>query len=158
MAAVVLVLTFGSLLVAGLPLLTALLGVGVGALVIRVLAAPLGLGSTTTGLATMIGLAVGIDYALFVPSRYRAELARGRSGDLPTGEAVRVDPRGGDDRDSGHRVDRPVARVGPADQGSGEAQRGDDVGGGREQGHDAHDPSLGRVFSARGPRGALGRG
>ncbi|MEU3948267.1 MMPL family transporter [Streptomyces sp. NPDC029526] len=75
-AAVVLVLTFGSLLAAGLPLLTAVLGVGIGALAIRVLAEPLGLGSTTTSLAVMIGLAVGIDYALFVVSRYRAELAR----------------------------------------------------------------------------------
>ncbi|MYS76888.1 MMPL family transporter, partial [Streptomyces sp. SID5926] len=70
-AAVVLVITFGSLLAAGLPLLTAVLGVGVGALAIRVLAAPLGLGATTTSLAVMIGLAVGIDYALFVVSRHR---------------------------------------------------------------------------------------
>ncbi|MFJ8855760.1 MMPL family transporter [Streptomyces sp. NPDC102437] len=78
-AAVVLVITFGSLLAAGLPLLTAILGVGIGGLAIKVLAEPLGLGSTTSGLATMISLAVGIDYALFVVSRYRAELARGRS-------------------------------------------------------------------------------
>ncbi|SBT90007.1 putative drug exporter of the RND superfamily [Streptomyces sp. DI166] len=77
-AAVVLLLTFGSLLAAGLPLLTAVLGVGIGALTIRVLAEPLGLGATTTSLAVMIGLAVGIDYALFVVSRYRSELARGR--------------------------------------------------------------------------------
>ncbi|WP_181796509.1 MMPL family transporter [Streptomyces sp. WELS2] len=87
-AAVVLVLTFGSLLAAGLPLLTAVLGVGFGALVIRVLAEPLGLGSTTTSLAVMIGLAVGIDYALFVVSRYRAELARGRGREEATGHAV----------------------------------------------------------------------
>ncbi|MFH8473660.1 MMPL family transporter [Streptomyces sp. NPDC018000] len=87
-AAVVLVLTFGSLLAAGLPLLTAILGVGIGGLAIRVLAEPLGLGSTTTGLAVMIGLAVGIDYALFVVSRYRAELARDRSGEEVAGHAV----------------------------------------------------------------------
>ncbi|WP_051754378.1 MMPL family transporter [Streptomyces achromogenes] len=87
-AAVVLVLTFGSLLAAGLPLLTAVLGVGFGALVIRVLAEPLGLGSTTTSLAVMIGLAVGIDYALFVVSRYRAELARGRGREEAAGHAV----------------------------------------------------------------------
>ncbi len=87
-AAVVLVVTFGSLLAAGLPLLTALLGVGVGALAIKVLAAPLGLGATTTSLAVMIGLAVGIDYALFVVSRYRAELARGRDGARAAGHAV----------------------------------------------------------------------
>ncbi|MEU1149460.1 MMPL family transporter [Streptomyces sp. NPDC005863] len=87
-AAVVLVLTFGSLLAAGLPLLTAILGVGIGGLAIKVLAEPLGLGSTTSGLATMIGLAVGIDYALFVVSRYRAELARGRSRNDAAGYAV----------------------------------------------------------------------
>ncbi|MCX4851972.1 MMPL family transporter [Streptomyces sp. NBC_00893] len=87
-AAVVLVITFGSLLAAGLPLLTAILGVGIGGLAIRVLAEPLGLGSTTSGLATMIGLAVGIDYALFVASRYRAELARGRSREEAAGHAV----------------------------------------------------------------------
>ncbi|MER6978200.1 MMPL family transporter [Streptomyces carpinensis] len=87
-AAVVLVITFGSLLAAGLPLLTAVLGVGIGGLAIRALAQPLGLGSTTSGLATMIGLAVGIDYALFVVSRYRAELARGRSREDAAGHAV----------------------------------------------------------------------
>ncbi len=87
-AAVVLVLTFGSLLAAGLPLLTAVLGVGIGGLAIKVLAEPLGLGSTTSGLATMLGLAVGIDYALFVVSRYRAELARGRSREEAAGHAV----------------------------------------------------------------------
>ncbi|WP_435608429.1 MMPL family transporter [Streptomyces sp. C10-9-1] len=87
-AAVVLVLTFGSLLAAGLTLLTAVLGVGIGALAIRALAEPLGLGSTTTGLAVMIGLAVGIDYALFVVSRYRAELAHGRGGAQAAGHAV----------------------------------------------------------------------
>jgi RND superfamily putative drug exporter len=87
-AAVVLVLTFGSLLAAGLPLLTAVVGVGLGGLAIKVLAEPLGLGSTTSGLATMIGLAVGIDYALFVVSRYRAELAGGRSREDAAGHAV----------------------------------------------------------------------
>ncbi|MEV7810956.1 MMPL family transporter [Streptomyces flaveolus] len=87
-AAVVLVITFGSLLAAGLPLLTAVLGVGIGGLAIKVLAEPLGLGSTTSGLATMIGLAVGIDYALFVVSRYRAELARGRDREAAAAHAV----------------------------------------------------------------------
>ncbi|WP_327293743.1 MMPL family transporter [Streptomyces sp. NBC_01197] len=87
-AAVVLVLTFGSLLAAGMPLLTALLGVGIGTCVIRALADPLGLGSTTSVLATMLGLAVGIDYALFVVSRYRGELAKGRSGAEAAGRAL----------------------------------------------------------------------
>jgi RND superfamily putative drug exporter len=87
-AAVVLVITFGSLLAAGLPLLTALIGVGIGVSTITALAATLDLGSTTSTLATMIGLAVGIDYALFIVSRYRAELAEGRDREEAVGRAV----------------------------------------------------------------------
>ncbi|MFC8423861.1 MMPL family transporter [Streptomyces sp. NPDC057236] len=87
-AAVVLVITFGSLLAAGLPLLTAIIGVGIGVASITALASTLDLGSTTSILASMIGLAVGIDYALFVVSRYRAELAEGRGREEAAGRAV----------------------------------------------------------------------
>ncbi|MEV6808379.1 MMPL family transporter [Streptomyces sp. NPDC051132] len=87
-AAVVLVITFGSLLAAGLPLLTAIIGVGIGVSSITALASALDLGSTTSTLATMIGLAVGIDYALFIVSRYRAELAEGREREEAAGRAV----------------------------------------------------------------------
>ncbi|MEU3998724.1 MMPL family transporter [Streptomyces fungicidicus] len=87
-AAVVLVITFGSLLAAGLPLLTAIVGVGIGVASITALASTLDLGSTTSILASMIGLAVGIDYALFVVSRYRAELAEGREREEAAGRAV----------------------------------------------------------------------
>ncbi|MFE7812670.1 MMPL family transporter [Streptomyces sp. NPDC057433] len=87
-AAVVLVITFGSLVAAGLPLLTALIGVGIGVASITALASTLELGSTTSILAMMIGLAVGIDYALFIVSRYRAELAEGREREDAAGRAV----------------------------------------------------------------------
>ncbi|MEW2163971.1 MMPL family transporter [Streptomyces sp. NPDC007084] len=87
-AAVVLVITFGSLIAAGLPLLTALIGVGIGVSTITALASALDLGSTTSTLAMMIGLAVGIDYALFIVSRYRAELAEGREREEAAGRAV----------------------------------------------------------------------
>ncbi|MFF2846722.1 MMPL family transporter [Streptomyces sp. NPDC058001] len=87
-AAVVLVITFGSLVSAGLPLLTALIGVGIGVSSITALANVLDLGSTTSILAMMIGLAVGIDYALFIVSRYRAELAEGREREDAAGRAV----------------------------------------------------------------------
>ncbi|MET8248292.1 MMPL family transporter [Streptomyces sp. NPDC005202] len=87
-AAVVLVITFGSLIAAGLPLLTALIGVGIGVSTITALANALDLGSTTSTLAMMIGLAVGIDYALFIVSRYRAELAEGREREEAAGRAV----------------------------------------------------------------------
>lgn len=88
LAAVVLVITFGSLIAAGLPLLTALIGVGIGVSSITALANVLDLGSTTSTLAMMIGLAVGIDYALFIVSRYRAELADGREREEAAGRAV----------------------------------------------------------------------
>ncbi|MEV7319333.1 MMPL family transporter [Streptomyces sp. NPDC093970] len=87
-AAVVLVITFGSLLAAGFPLLTAIIGVGIGVSTITALASALDLGTTTSTLATMIGLAVGIDYALFIVSRYRAELSEGREREEAAGRAV----------------------------------------------------------------------
>ncbi|MEU9607695.1 MMPL family transporter [Streptomyces sp. NPDC048057] len=87
-AAVVLVITFGSLIAAGLPLLTAIIGVGIGISSITALANVLDLGTTTSMLAMMIGLAVGIDYALFIVSRYRAELAEGREKEEAAGRAV----------------------------------------------------------------------
>ncbi|MFG2870784.1 MMPL family transporter [Streptomyces sp. NPDC048338] len=87
-AGIVLVITFGSLVAAGLPLLTAIIGVGIGVSSITALASVLDLGSTTSTLAMMIGLAVGIDYALFIVSRYRAELADGREREDAAGRAV----------------------------------------------------------------------
>ncbi|MFC8294639.1 MMPL family transporter [Streptomyces sp. NPDC057242] len=87
-AGFVLVVTFGSLVAAGLPLLTAIIGVGIGVSSITALANVLDLGSTTSTLAMMIGLAVGIDYALFIVSRYRAELAEGRDKEEAAGRAT----------------------------------------------------------------------
>ncbi|GAA2375419.1 MMPL family transporter [Streptomyces cuspidosporus] len=87
-SAVVLLITFGSLVAAGLPLLTAIIGVGIGISSITALATTLGLSSTTSTLAMMIGLAVGIDYALFIVSRYRAELAEGQEREEAAGRAV----------------------------------------------------------------------
>ncbi|UED85891.1 MMPL family transporter [Streptomyces profundus] len=87
-AAIVLVITFGSLVAAGLPLLTALVGVGVAMIGIAALSSTLGLSETTGILAMMIGLAVGIDYALFIASRYRAELVEGHNQEEAAGRAV----------------------------------------------------------------------
>ncbi|MFJ9521714.1 MMPL family transporter [Kitasatospora sp. NPDC101801] len=83
-AAVVLLITFGSLAAAGLPLLTALIGIGVGVTAI----VAIGMSSTTTTLALMLGLAVGIDYALFIVSRYRTERADGHQPEEAVGRAV----------------------------------------------------------------------
>ncbi len=87
-AIIVLIITFGSLLVAGMPLLTALIGVGIGISTITTLTGFMDLGSTTPILATMLGLAVGIDYALFIVSRYRHEVRSGNGYEEAAGRAV----------------------------------------------------------------------
>lgn len=87
-ALVVLIVTFGSLLAAGLPILTAILGVGVAMAGILAVAAFTDISTTTPTLALMIGLAVGIDYALFLLSRHRAQLARGMAVRESVAEAV----------------------------------------------------------------------
>ncbi|MER7192892.1 MMPL family transporter [Streptomyces flaveolus] len=87
-AAVVLVLALGSLVAAGLSLLTALVGVAIAFGLVSALAVPLGLTSTVAILALMLGLAVGIDYALFITSRFRDERARGSEPEEAAGRAV----------------------------------------------------------------------
>ncbi|MDG9724362.1 MMPL family transporter [Streptomyces sp. DH41] len=76
-AAVVLLITFGSMAAAGLPLLTAIIGVAISMTGIIALGSTFGLSLTTGTLASMLGLACGIDYALFVVSRYREERSKG---------------------------------------------------------------------------------
>ncbi|OKK15484.1 hypothetical protein AMK09_25445 [Streptomyces sp. CB02488] len=77
LAAVIMVMTFGSLIAAGLPLITAVVGVGVSTTAITAVSAVFDLNSNTSALASMLGIAVGIDYALFIVSRYRSERAEG---------------------------------------------------------------------------------
>ncbi|MFD7291613.1 MMPL family transporter [Streptomyces sp. NPDC059863] len=87
-AAVVLLITFGSMAAAGLPLLTAVIGVGVSMTAIIALGSTFGLSLTSGTLASMLGLACGIDYALFVVSRYREERGKGRAAREAAGMAV----------------------------------------------------------------------
>lgn len=87
-ALVVLLVTFGSLLAAGMTLLAALLGVGVGLAGLLSLTELITLSSTAPTLALMIGLAVGIDYSLFLLSRHRAQLAEGMSVPESIGRAT----------------------------------------------------------------------
>jgi putative drug exporter of the RND superfamily len=87
-AAVVLVITFGSLVAAGLPLLSAVVGVAISVCLISVGASALGLTDTVLLLSMMLGLAVGIDYALFIATRYRAERAEGREPEDAAGRAA----------------------------------------------------------------------
>jgi RND superfamily putative drug exporter len=88
LALLILALTYGSLVVAGMNLLTAGVGVGVGVLGITIVSGFVDLQSTTSVLATMLGLAVGIDYALFIITRYRHELQRGADVRSAIGIAV----------------------------------------------------------------------
>lgn len=74
-ALVVLVLTFGSLVAAGMPLVSAVFGVAVGLTGVTAMTALVEVDSSATILASMIGIAVGIDYTLFILARYRSELA-----------------------------------------------------------------------------------
>jgi len=74
LALVILALTFGSLVAAGMPIVTAGIGVGIGITAITAMTAITEVPSSTTALASMLGLAVGIDYALFILARYRSEL------------------------------------------------------------------------------------
>ena len=76
-ALVVLLITLGSLIAAGMPLLTALLGIGVSMAGLFSLSQVVDISSTTPVLAVMLGLAVGIDYALFITNKYRSYLLLG---------------------------------------------------------------------------------
>jgi RND superfamily putative drug exporter len=76
-ALVVLLLTLGTVLAAGLPLLTAVFGLGISASLIGLLAAVMDVPDWAPQLGAMIGLGVGIDYVLLIVTRHRAGLARG---------------------------------------------------------------------------------
>lgn len=76
-ALVVLILTFGSLLAAGMPIVTAAIGVSVSGSLLAIASHFAQLSATTPLLGSMLGLAVGIDYSLFIVSRHRSNLATG---------------------------------------------------------------------------------
>jgi len=97
-AAIVLLIAFGSLLAMGLPIATALMGIGSGLALIALLGHVFPAPSFSPIVAAMIGLGVGVDYALFVVTRFRQELrgvpghgVRGAPGDTecPPGPALR---------------------------------------------------------------------
>ncbi|MEC3914953.1 MMPL family transporter [Nocardia sp. CDC160] len=91
-AVLVLLITFGSLLAAGMPLLSAISGIAVTVGGLLALAAATPVSSTALTLALMLGLAVGIDYALFILSRHRSQLAAGLS---PRESVVRANQTAG---------------------------------------------------------------
>ncbi|GAA5201331.1 MMPL family transporter [Microbacterium jejuense] len=83
-AAVVLIVTLGSLLAAALPIVTALVGIGVGVTASLSFSGIVDMASITPVLGVMLGLAVGIDYSLFIVYRHRKQLLRG----VPVGESI----------------------------------------------------------------------
>lgn len=92
-ALVVLLVGFGSLAAAGLPLLTALAATLVGLQALGIAAAAVSFGTAAPTLATMIGLGVGIDYALFLTTRHRQRLIDGTDPVLAAGESVSTSGR-----------------------------------------------------------------
>ena len=76
-AILILLLAFGSLLAMGLPIMTAMFGIGSGLAIVTLLARVFDVPSFAPQVAAMIGIGVGIDYALFISTRYRETLHHG---------------------------------------------------------------------------------
>ena len=87
-AALVLLFTFGSVVASGLPIATALFGLGISSALIGVLAGVVDTPDWASSVAAMIGIGVGIDYALLILTRFRGGLARGLDPRAATVEAV----------------------------------------------------------------------
>ena len=78
-AFIILLITFGSLIAAGMPIVSALIGLGSSVGIIALLTFIFDIPNFTLTLAVMIGLAVGIDYSLFILFRYKEVRKRGQS-------------------------------------------------------------------------------
>ncbi|MCC3312384.1 MMPL family transporter [Nocardia africana] len=87
-AFVVMIVAFGALVAAFIPLVTGLVGVLITILLVTLSAKFLSVNETATGIVTMLGIAVSIDYALFIVSRYRSEVKRGGTRAEAAGRAV----------------------------------------------------------------------
>ncbi|MEO5975494.1 MAG: MMPL family transporter [Ilumatobacteraceae bacterium] len=87
-AIIILVLAFGSVLAMGLPVGTALAGLALGTSVVTIVSNVFAMPDFTTSLVAMIGIGVGIDYALFIVTRYREGLLAGMSVEDAVVDAV----------------------------------------------------------------------
>ena len=89
LAMLIMLAMFGSVIAMGLPIVTALVGVGAGMLAMPLLANVFTLHSAiTNAFLSMMGLGVGIDYALFIVNRFRDNLLQGQSVEDATGVAI----------------------------------------------------------------------
>ena len=87
-AFVVMIVAFGALIAAFIPLVTGIVGVGLTMMMLMVSASFMTVNQTATGIVLMLGIAVSIDYALFIVSRYRTERNRGGDPADAAGRAV----------------------------------------------------------------------
>lgn len=87
-AAIVLLITFGTFVAAGMPLLVAITAIGISSAVLYALTPVIDINETTPVLAIMLGLAVGIDYALFIIMRARKYLTEGMAPRAAAGRAI----------------------------------------------------------------------
>jgi putative drug exporter of the RND superfamily len=87
-AMIILLITFGSFIAMGLPIITALLGLGVGISLAGLISHVTQIPDFATELAAMIGLGVGIDYALFIVTRFRENRQHGDSVDVAVTQAM----------------------------------------------------------------------
>jgi putative drug exporter of the RND superfamily len=87
-AVIVLFVAFGSAVAMGIPIVTALIGLGMSLAIVWLLSRLGDIPTLTPTLATMLGLGVGIDYALFIVSRYREGLGRGLSVEEAVGRSI----------------------------------------------------------------------
>ncbi len=90
-AIVILILAFGSVLAMGLPIGTALAGIGIGSVLLTLMSNLVTMPDFATILGVMIGLGVGIDYALFIVTRYREQL---RTHTVEEAVAIAIDTSG----------------------------------------------------------------
>ncbi len=88
LAFIIMIIAFGALLAAFIPIVTALVGVGLTMLLVTLSAKFLDVQQSSTTIILMLGIAVSIDYALFIVSRYRTELNLGGSREAAVGRAV----------------------------------------------------------------------
>jgi putative drug exporter of the RND superfamily len=87
-ALIILLIAFGSLLAAGLPLITAIFGIVTGIAIVGLVVNVIGMPSFSNQAVAMIGIGVGIDYALFIVTRYREGLSDGLTPECATMRAL----------------------------------------------------------------------
>jgi putative drug exporter of the RND superfamily len=92
-AIVILLIAFGSFVAMGLPIISALLGLGVGLGLVGLASQVVDLANVATELALLIGLGVGIDYALFIVTRYR-DAFRENGGDVQAATELAMNSAG----------------------------------------------------------------